>query len=198
MSNTFSILETISILLLSAVFLILFTGRNIMLKKKLGKAIRGKGINSAVILSSVLFTVTNLAVLDERVYRLLLPIEALTHQWLCLSGYVLFAVSVISGAIVSRQMQDSWRVGIQPNEQTALIQTGVFSVVRNPYFLTYYAMFIAFFIIRPAIVLLILVLSTILAYHRIVLHEEKHLHRMHGQAYAEYTKRTGRYIPKMS
>jgi protein-S-isoprenylcysteine O-methyltransferase Ste14 len=59
-------------------------------------------------------------------------------------------------------------------------------------------MFISFFMIRPAVVLLILILSTILVYHRIVLREEKHLHRMHGQAYADYMKRTGRYFPKMS
>jgi protein-S-isoprenylcysteine O-methyltransferase Ste14 len=198
MSNAFPIVEKLTILLLTAFFLVLFISRNIMLKIKIGKTIRGKGINSAVILSSLLFTVTNIAVIDERLYRLLLPIDALTHRWLSLCGYVFLAVAIVCSGIISRQMRDSWRVGIQPGDRTVLIQTGVFSVIRNPYFLTYYAMFISFFMIRPAVVLLVLVLSIILVYHRIVLREEKHLHRMHGQAYADYMKRTGRYFPKMS
>jgi protein-S-isoprenylcysteine O-methyltransferase Ste14 len=77
-----------------------------------------------------------------------------------------------------------------------LVQTGAFAVVRNPYFLSYYAMLVAFVIIRPSIVLLALTLSTIVAYHRMVLREEKHLHRIHGQAYADYAARVGRYLPR--
>jgi protein-S-isoprenylcysteine O-methyltransferase Ste14 len=196
--NTSPIVEKVAILALTAIFLILFIGRNVVLKRKIGKSVRGSGISAPVIFSFVLFTVTNFAVLDARVYRLLVPVGVLSHGWIALSGYVLLAVSVVFGALVSRQMRDSWRVGIQPNDRTELMQTGVFSVIRNPYFLTYYAMFISFFIIKPAVVLLVLVLSTILAYHRMVHREERHLHRVHGQSYADYVKRTGRYLPKMS
>jgi protein-S-isoprenylcysteine O-methyltransferase Ste14 len=189
--------ERVAISVLTALFLISFIGRNVMLKRKIGKSVRGSGISAPVVFSFALFTVTNFAVLDGRVYRLLLPVDELRCGWLALSGYVLFTVSIVLGALVSRQMRDSWRVGIQADDRTELIQTGVFSVVRNPYFLTYYAMFISFFIIRPAVVLLVLVLSTILAYHRVVRREERHLHRVHGQSYADYVKRTGRYFPKM-
>ena len=83
------------------------------------------------------------------------------------------------------------------NQKTELIQDGVYAHIRNPYFLSYFIMFLGLFLIRPSIVMMGLVLISILNFHLMVLKEEVHLSRIHGKVYEIYREQTGRYFPRL-
>jgi protein-S-isoprenylcysteine O-methyltransferase Ste14 len=93
-------------------------------------------------------------------------------------------------------MGDSWRVGVDPEERTALVTDGPFRLVRNP---IYSAML-------PAVFGLVLIVPSALAVAAIVtlliglemqvrLVEEPYLLRTHGEEYASYAARVGRFVP---
>ena len=63
-------------------------------------------------------------------------------------------------------------------------------------FLSYFIMFGGLFLVRPSFIMMVLVIATIAIFHGMVLKEEAHLSRVHGQAYEAYKKATGRYLPR--
>jgi len=132
------------------------------------------------------------------VYRLFLPLGIIRHTITTYIGFILFSISIIMGWIISGQLKDSWRVGVPREQKTPLVRTGLYAFVRNPYFLTYYVMFLAMFLIRPSLALLLCTGLTGLIFHGMVLSEEKHLSEIHGRDYEVYRLQTGRYWPKLS
>ncbi len=190
--------EKILIGALTAFFLIGFIGRNLLLKKKTGKRVRGSGTAAAITQTTLMFTLANLSVLSERVYTLLLPVTPLRSHAPAIAGYLLFFAATICCILFSRQLRDSWRVGIVEHDATELVTSGVYRFVRNPYFLAYFALFVALTLIRPSVVLLLLTVLTIYVYHRMVMREEAYLEQVHGDAYRAYTSRSGRYLPFVS
>ncbi|RLD12244.1 isoprenylcysteine carboxyl methyltransferase, partial [candidate division KSB1 bacterium] len=89
-----------------------------------------------------------------------------------------------------------WRVGVIEADKTELIRTGLYARIRNPYFDGYFLMFLAFIMIRPAVVNLLLAAGAATSFHIMVLREERHLLRVHGQSYLHYKISTGRYAPR--
>ncbi len=87
----------------------------------------------------------------------------------------------------------SFRVGC-PKEETNLRTDGIFRCSRNPIYVGLDVTFLAaaLFTLNP----LVLVLGAGIAavHHRIILAEEECLRKTHGQAYAEYSRRVGRYL----
>lgn len=95
-------------------------------------------------------------------------------------------------------MGDSWRVGVDPEERTALVTNGPFHLVRNP---IYSAML-------PTVLGLVLMVPSALAIAAIVTLfvglelqvrrvEEPYLLETHGEEYASYAARVGRFVPKL-
>ena len=107
-------------------------------------------------------------------------------------GLTLFGIGVVMGWVFSAQLQDSWRVGVHPDQKTTLIQSGNYARIRNPDFLSYFIMFGGLFLVRPSLMMMVLAIATIVIFHRMVLKEEAYLSRVHGQAYEAYKKATGR------
>ena len=50
------------------------------------------------------------------------------------AGLALAAVGVAATTWAQWQMGNSWRIGVDPEERTALVVEGIFGVVRNPIF----------------------------------------------------------------
>lgn len=180
---------------LTVLFLVLFMGRTIGLRRKLGKAVRGEGTTVAIVFTTVLFALTNFAVLFDEVYSAMIPLT--NGRPSAIAGYVLYALSIVLGAFSSRRMRDSWRVGIVDGDRPELIREGMFAVVRNPYFLSYYLMFAAFVLIRPSVVGAVLAVAAVVCYHRMVLREEAFLTELHGDTYRAYRRSAGRYLPRL-
>jgi protein-S-isoprenylcysteine O-methyltransferase Ste14 len=94
-------------------------------------------------------------------------------------------------------MGASWRIGLDADERTALVTTGPFAVVRNPIFSTMGLTALGFTLMAPTAVgvvgLAVMVVALELQVRAV---EEPYLRAVHGPAFAAYTARTGRFVPR--
>jgi protein-S-isoprenylcysteine O-methyltransferase Ste14 len=100
--------------------------------------------------------------------------------------------------VAQRAMGASWRIGVDPDERTDLVTTGLFDRVRNPIFTAtlIFAAGSALTVTSPITVLgLFAAAAGIVAQVRLV--EEPHLAAAHGQAFEDYTRRAGRFLPRL-
>jgi protein-S-isoprenylcysteine O-methyltransferase Ste14 len=132
-----------------------------------------------------------LALLD-----VLAPIPALDGRAGHAIGVVLAAGGIVLTFLAQLAMGDAWRIGVDPEERTQLVTAGPFALVRNP---IYSAMF-------PTVFGLVLMVPSALAIAGLLtlafglelqvrLVEEPHLLRSHGDEYADYAARVGRFVP---
>ena len=106
-------------------------------------------------------------------------------------GHLLGATRAIDGIILTLLSQGamgtSWRIGVDPNERTTLVTSGLFGVVRNPVFSAMVLTGTGLTLLVPNIVALIGLATLVTAIElqtRAV--EEPHLLRAHGDTYAQY------------
>jgi protein-S-isoprenylcysteine O-methyltransferase Ste14 len=117
-------------------------------------------------------------------------------------GHVVGVVLAVGGIALTFAAQlamgDSWRVGVDPEERTVLVTDGPFRLVRNPIYSA----------ILPKVFGLVLMVPSALAVAAIVtlfvglelqvrLVEEPYLLRTHGDEYATYAARVGRFVPNL-
>jgi protein-S-isoprenylcysteine O-methyltransferase Ste14 len=117
-------------------------------------------------------------------------------------GHAVGVVMAAAGILVTfgsqLSMGDAWRIGVGSGDRTELVTGGPFSVVRNPIYSGMIPFFAGIALLVPnaltiagaALVLLALELQT-----RLV--EEPHLMGTHGQEYADYAARVGRFVPSV-
>jgi protein-S-isoprenylcysteine O-methyltransferase Ste14 len=128
------------------------------------------------------------------IYQFLLPIHYLTNNTLAFIGHILLFVALIWVLTAQVHMQKSWRIGIDEDVKTELVQTGLFKLSRNPIFLGMRVMLLGFFLSMPnAITLTIFVAGEFLIQIQVRL-EEDFLTRTHGNSYLAYQKQVRRWI----
>jgi protein-S-isoprenylcysteine O-methyltransferase Ste14 len=111
-------------------------------------------------------------------------------------GVMLAAAGILVTFASQLAMGRAWRIGVDPAERTELVTGGPFAIVRNPIYAGMIPFFAGIVLLVPnaltiagaLVVLIALELQT-----RLV--EEPHLMRTHGQAYADYAARVGRFVP---
>lgn len=109
-------------------------------------------------------------------------------------GVVLSVIVFFWITIAQSNMKTSWRIGIDKEEKTELIKTGMFKYSRNPVFLGLVVSAIGFFFILPnAITLLIAILSYYSISVQIRL-EEQYLESKHHEKYLSFKKDVRRWI----
>ena len=127
-------------------------------------------------------------------YEYLIPISYLSNVTLNTVGQTLLIIAVIWVLIAQVHMQKSWRIGIDEDVKTELIQTGLFKLSRNPIFLGMRIMLLGLFLVLPnAASLVILFVGDLLIQIPVRL-EEEFLTRTHGKAYLAYQKQVRRWI----
>jgi protein-S-isoprenylcysteine O-methyltransferase Ste14/precorrin-6B methylase 2 len=93
-------------------------------------------------------------------------------------------------------MGDSWRIGVDATERTALVTAGPFGIVRNPIFGAMLLATLGLALLTPNVVALGAALTLLLAVEIQVRHvEEPYLERTHGDAYRRYLGAVGRFVP---
>jgi protein-S-isoprenylcysteine O-methyltransferase Ste14 len=113
-------------------------------------------------------------------------------RWLC----ALAAVACLALTLRCwRDMGRHWRMDISESN-TELVTRGFFARVRHPIYALSIAMMLA-----TAVALPTLPMASIAVIHVALMivkarNEEAHLARMHGEAYARYVARTGRFLPR--
>jgi hypothetical protein len=111
-------------------------------------------------------------------------------------GAALFVLG-LAGIVASRRaMGESWRIGIEPDARTEQVTHGPFTLVRDPVFSALVAVLAGSALMAPTALGFIALAAIILSVElQARLAEEPHLLRLHGEAYASYVRRTGRFLP---
>jgi len=103
-------------------------------------------------------------------------------------GYFVFIWSVIARG----KYATSWEMP----EHQRLVTWGPYRYVRHPSYLGYILMFTGMFLLWPNL-LTLLSLPAILGYYKLTFQEERLLAQRFNKEYAEYQRKTGRFIPKL-
>ena len=64
------------------------------------------------------------------------------HIVLQFTGVVITMFGVLAFIVSVTQMKENWRAGVQKEEKTSLVTTGIYSISRNPAFLGFDLMYI--------------------------------------------------------
>lgn len=132
--------------------------------------------------------------LSPEAYQYSVPIEWLEHIWLKSLGVALMLLSLIWTIVAQAQMGVSWRIGIDSEHRTPLVQAGVFSISRNPIFLGMMLTLLGLFLVIPnALTVLTFFMGVVLIQIQVRL-EEEFLNRSHGVEYERYCHRVRRWL----
>jgi len=127
-------------------------------------------------------------------YQYVMPLHSLERTPVTSTGFVLLLVSLVWTIVAQAQMGNSWRIGIDTENRTELIQTGVFRLSRNPIFVGMIATLLGLFLVIPNVgTLITLLVGTILIGVQVRL-EEEYLTSTHGDTYNEYRRNVRRWI----
>jgi len=116
---------------------------------------------------------------------------------LLVCGY-LFALLGISITLLGQhQMGDAWRIGVDPDETTSLVTSGLYRHVRNPIYTGLFLGGIGLLLISPSIILLVGMLAFYVSIELFVKRvEEPYLREQFGEKFDVWCQSTGRYFPK--
>jgi protein-S-isoprenylcysteine O-methyltransferase Ste14 len=113
-------------------------------------------------------------------------------------GVIVTIVGIALTVIAQFAMAESWRIGVDPNERTPLVTTGVFAMVRNPIFTAMLVTATGLTLTIPNVVSVIGLVALIAALEvQVRLVEEPYLVVTHGTDYRRYAQRVGRFAPKI-
>lgn len=170
-----------------------FFAKNLSLRVKLGKPIRGDNLEARrAVLFFVVFIAISLyfaaASLQFGEIRLL-PGPVATGLCLLLLGF-----NLVFGMASLKDLGESWRVGVIEEQTTELVEDGIYRFTRNPYFASYLMMFGAYTLLLQNLLLLALSFIGFGLIHGMILKEEAYLETVHGKAYQDYKQRVPRYL----
>ena len=126
------------------------------------------------------------------------PLPAVSGNAVLSWTAVAIAVAAFAATSVCwRKMGTSWRMGIDPTERTQLVFNGPYAYVRNPiYGLSSLLMLMTMVVVCSPLMWVVGVLHLLFLQWE-VRREEKALVVLHGDAYADYYARVGRFFPKL-
>lgn len=117
------------------------------------------------------------------------------HIVLRIIGCVITAVGVLTFILSVAQMKDNWRAGVQREDKTNLVTTGIYSISRNPAFLGFDLMYIGILFTFFNWYLCSVTGFVLLFFHlQIVNVEEEFLMEAFGEEYIKYRAKVCRYI----
>ncbi len=182
-------------LALMAVFYICYFAKMISQRKQgISTDQLGKGKEGFVKFIEVTLKITTRLIPIIEVISIVLCDGAI-HIAMRTAGVMATAVGVLAFVISVLQMKDNWRAGVQREEKTNLVTTGIYSISRNPAFLGFDLMYIgilmAFFnwYLCGATIFVVVLLHL-----QIVNVEEDFLMEAFGEEYLAYKKKVCRYI----
>ncbi|PXX10255.1 methyltransferase family protein [Mycolicibacterium moriokaense] len=124
------------------------------------------------------------------------PLQILEYRWVNAAGFALAVCGLAATEHAQRDMGESWRVGVDINEATTLVRTGMFKLIRNPIFAAMLVFMLGETLLAPnpvAIAVFAIFLAAIEVSVRSI--EEPYLLGIHGDKYRDYTASVGRFVP---
>lgn len=176
-------------------FILAFAIRNIKTYLSTKQSIRGKSVKltMSILISTLIYflILLRLTILEP---KWIIEFDLSEYSHLKIIGLVFVSVGFILGILALIAMKNSWRVGIKYDQKTDLVTTGIYSVSRNPYFLSYNILIFGYILIFPSSILMVLYLMLVVVFHKMILEEEKYLLSVHNIAYMDYKRKVNRYL----
>jgi protein-S-isoprenylcysteine O-methyltransferase Ste14 len=111
------------------------------------------------------------------------------------------AISAVACLIMTAwcwaRMGTSWSMAIRERDSGELITDGLFARVRHPIYALSMMLMLCSLVIVPTLPMAALWVVHLVLNHLKARNEERHLLKVHGDAYASYVRRTGRFIPRV-
>ena len=95
-----------------------------------------------------------------------------------------------------RKMGKDWRMDVAVGERTNLITDGMFARIRHPIYAFSIVFLVCTVVVVPTWPMAAVALGQIVLWVLKARNEERHLLATHGDAYASYLRRTGRFVPR--
>jgi len=111
-------------------------------------------------------------------------------------GLLIAVLGFVAVLVSQSAMGTAWRIGVDPGERTSLVTAGAFALVRNPVFTAMIAALTGVTLLAPTAVTLAALVCLVLAVElQVRAVEEPYLGAVHGEQYAHYAARVGRFLP---
>jgi len=118
--------------------------------------------------------------------------------WIDIAGLAVAVIGIVLTFAAQMSMGESWRIGVDESERTKLVTNGAFSIVRNPIFSAMLVTALGLALMVPNLIAFVGVVALVVALELQVRGaEEPYLLRVHGDRYADYTARVGRFAPRI-
>jgi protein-S-isoprenylcysteine O-methyltransferase Ste14 len=125
------------------------------------------------------------------------PLAPLIHSNLLAIAGIILALAALAGSVACwKRMGRSWRMGIDPAERTPLIVAGPYAYVRHPIYALSSLLMLASVVVIPSPLMIALALIHLACLQWEARREEAHLLATHGEEYAAYRARVGRFLPR--
>jgi protein-S-isoprenylcysteine O-methyltransferase Ste14 len=123
------------------------------------------------------------------------PVGGLDSTGVQIAGLILYAAGLVGVLGSQLAMGRSWRIGV-PEERTDLVTGGPFALVRNPIYTAMIVAVAGLALLAPNPLSLAGIIGLIAGLElHVRFAEEPQLLRSHGEDYAAYASRVGRFIP---
>ena len=126
------------------------------------------------------------------------PLPFLRATGIQVAGIPIAVAGIIGTAYAQMAMGNSWRIGIDDSETTALVRSGVFGLVRNPIYVGMLVFGLGTTLIAPnAVAIFAYALAVVVIQLQVRLVEEPYLQKAHGESYRQYRSTVGRFVPRV-
>ena len=95
------------------------------------------------------------------------------------------------------RMDANWSMAVSEAQRGELIVDGLFARVRHPIYALSVMLMLCSAVIVATVPMLVIAVIHVVLMHLKARNEERHLLKMHGDAYAAYLRRTGRFVPRV-
>ena len=183
------------------IFYILFIGRTISLARSGVKVIvlggRKNLIDNLLENSTLPFLLLWTILILLMTFNIEIPFIfelIIKNSYLPFIGVVLSYIGLIIFLSALIAFGNSWRVGIDKDNQGELITNGIFKYSRNPIFLFMNIYFIGITLVYPTAIFILMTVIFMVGVHKQILNEEKHLEKIYKEDYQNYKEQTRRYL----
>lgn len=109
-------------------------------------------------------------------------------------GIILVVLSLFLLKVTLNHFRYSLRFGLDEKNTGKLVTTGIFSVSRNPFFLSLDIYFLGIALILPTIFFIGFSTIALVSIHFFILKEEKFMLKVYGSEYEVYKRKVKRYL----
>jgi len=113
------------------------------------------------------------------------------------AGTLLMAGGLILLVTAQLDLGASWRIGIEPDARPGLVTGGLYRFCRIPIFLGFRVIMTGYVLLLPTVLSAALLIGAYVGIRQQVAAEEAYLGRAYGDAFRDYARRVGRFLPRI-